>query len=758
MTQSIYQQFIYLRTYSRWLPNRGRREKWPETVERYVSYLEKCFGPLILNRDTIKNAIINHEVMPSMRLLWSAGEACDTSNATAFNCSYLVPKELQDFGEMMFLLMNGCGVGFSCEKELTKNKLPVIHLQRGGGRPRVVFEDSREGWADGFVRVLELLYDGYSPIFDLSRIRPRGERLKTLGGTASGPECLKELLEFASKTVCAQQGRRLNTIDIHDLCCKIGLVVEMGGVRRSSEISLSDLDDRHLRNAKRGEFWKEHPYRSAANNSVAYKEKPTQKAFVSEWLELMEGGTGERGIFSRVSLPNILPTRRLKINPDLSEFGCNPCLRGNAEVITPTGLTTIDEIKRGDLIWSAEGWTTVLDKWSTGLNSVYRYATMIGPFFSTANHRVMSGGQKVPATLAEAIDTLAVPDTIAGLERWSSSCKTWEGKFNQVIRKTLHSYEETFDIIVSNNSHTFWCQGFNISNCGEILLRSHSFCNLSTIIARPTDTQKSLLRKIEIAAVLGTYQSALTNFSYIKPIWRENCEEERLLGVSITGQMDAPHLWNYKSLQELRRVVRAVNVKAAKKIGIKPSVATTTVKPEGTCSQLTNTSSGCHPRYAPYYIRRVRVSSSDPLGDFMQGQGLSIVEEGNNIIFEFPQKSPDGAITRYEMTAMQQLAHWRKLTRNYTEHNASCTIYVERDAWLEVAHWLWKQWDTLGGLSFLPRDEHIYKNAPYEEITGEEYEKRVEEFPKLDFSKLKEDEDNTTGSKELACVGGECEV
>jgi len=324
MTQSIYQQFIYLRTYSRWLPQRGRREKWSETVERYVSYLENCFGPLLINRDTIKNAIISYEVMPSMRLLWSAGEACNTSQASAYNCSFVVPKQLRDFGEIMFLLMNGCGVGFSCERSVI-HKLPVIHMQRGGGRPRVTFEDSREGWAEGFVTFLELLYDGYSPTSDLSKLRPRGARLKTMGGTASGPEPLKSLLEFCMEKVCARQGKRLKTIDVHDIICKIGQIVVMGGVRRSSEISLSDIDDEDLRLAKSGEFWKDHPHRTSANNSVAYKERPAQKTFVREWLELMEGGTGERGIFSRSSLANTMPTRRLKINPDVSEMGTNPC-------------------------------------------------------------------------------------------------------------------------------------------------------------------------------------------------------------------------------------------------------------------------------------------------------------------------------------------------------------------------------------------------------------------------------------------------
>ena len=320
MKQDLYQQFIYLRTYSRWLPQKGRREKWNETVERYISYLECTFGPLILNRERIKQSILTYEVMPSMRLLWAAGTACDNSNASAYNCSFVIPKQLRDFGEIMFLLMNGCGVGFSCEKEMI-NKLPVIHIQRGGVRPRVTFEDSREGWAEGFTTWLELLYDGFSPIADLSKLRPRGARLKTMGGTASGPDPLKSLLDFCTEKVCNRQGRRLKSIDVHDIVCKIGQIVVMGGVRRSSEISLSDLEDEELRLAKSGEFWKDHPHRPSANNSVAYKERPAQKRFVREWLELMEGGTGERGIFSRSSLVNTMPARRLKINSDWSEMG-----------------------------------------------------------------------------------------------------------------------------------------------------------------------------------------------------------------------------------------------------------------------------------------------------------------------------------------------------------------------------------------------------------------------------------------------------
>jgi len=618
MKQSIYQQFIYLRTYSRWLPQKGRREKWNETVERYVSYLEKTFGPLILNRDTIKNAIINHEVMPSMRLLWAAGEACDNSNAASYNCSFIIPKQLRDFGEIMFLLMNGCGVGFSCEKEMI-HKLPVIHMQRGGARPRVTFEDSREGWSEGFTTWLELLYDGFSPIADLSKLRPKGSRLKTMGGTASGPEPLKSLLDFSTEKVCNRQGRRLKSIDVHDIVCKIGQIVVMGGVRRSSEISLSDLEDEELRLAKSGEFWKDHPHRSSANNSVAYKERPAQKTFVREWLELMEGGTGERGIFSRSSLVNTMPVRRLKVNPDWSEMGTNPC--------------------------------------------------------------------------------------------------------------------------------------------GEIFLRNKEFCNLTEVVARDWDTEKSILRKMEIAVVLGTYQSMFEDFTFLNGVWRENCQEERLLGVSITGQMDVPSLWGYKFLRKLRKHARDVNRAAARRLKIKPSVAITCVKPSGTVSQLVNSSSGLHTRFSEFYLRRVRVSSSDPLAHFMNANGVPIVEENDStVIFSFPQKSPAGALTRHDLTSLQQLTHWKKLKLNYTEHNPSCTIYVGQDDWLEVAQWLWDNWKILGGLSFLPKDEHIYENAPYEEITGEEYEERVNGFPKLDFSKLKEDEDNTTGSKELACVGGECEV
>ena len=518
----------------------------------------------------------------------------------------------------MFLLMNGCGVGFSCEREMV-HKLPVVHMQRGGGRPRVVFEDSREGWAEGFVTFLELLYDGYSPIADLSKLRPKGTRLKTMGGTASGPEPLKSLLDFCTEKVCKQQGWRLKTINVHDIICKIGQIVVMGGVRRSSEISLSDIDDEDLRLAKSGEFWKDHPHRSSANNSVAYKERPAQKTFVREWLELMEGGTGERGIFSRSSLANTMPARRLKINPDYSEMGTNPC--------------------------------------------------------------------------------------------------------------------------------------------GEIFLRNKEFCNLTEIIARPNDTEKSLLRKMEIAVVLGTYQSMFQDFKFLGGLWGANCRTERLLGVSITGQMDAPYLWGYKFLRELRKRARDVNRAAAKKLRIRPSVAITCVKPSGTVSQLVNSSSGLHTRFADFYIRRVRVSSADPLAHFMYDGGVPMTEENDStVIFAFPQQSPESALTRNDLTSLQQLTHWKKLKLNYTEHNPSCTIYVGQDDWLEVAQWLWDNWKILGGLSFLPKDEHIYKNAPYEEITGKEYEERVKGFPKLDFSKLKEDEDNTTGSKELACVGGECEV
>lgn len=624
-----YRQFIFTRTYSRWRDELGRRETWNEVVERYMDFMKVNLADKLTDTEysEIQEAILNQDVVPSMRLMWGAGEPVAKNNAIAYNCSFLAPTQWQDFGEILFLLTCGCGVGFSVESKFTE-QLPTIEPQKGGEPIEYVVPDSREGWADTLVFGLSKWANGEDVTFDYSLVRPKGARLKTMGGRASGPEPLKNLLQFAKEKLLARQGHKLRPIDVHDIICKIGDIVVAGGVRRSSEISLSDLTDKELRDAKKGAFYVNEPHRSMANNSAVYNEKPPIEAFMKEWMALMESGSGERGIFNRGGLKAQMPERRFKMSEDyIGEMGTNPC--------------------------------------------------------------------------------------------------------------------------------------------GEITLRNKEFCNLSEVVVRETDTTKTLMDKIRIATILGTYQSTLTKFPYLSKEWKENCDAERLLGVSLTGQFDNPSSTSPEALQSLRTHAIKINEEYATRFGIPQSMSITCVKPSGTVSQLVNASSGMHPRYAPYYIRRVRISATDPLFKMMKEQGVSYKPEvgqtldtANTFVLEFPIASPEGAITAGHITAIDQLEHWKKVKENYTEHNPSQTVYVSEDEWLKVASWLWDNWDIIGGLSFLPKQTHVYELAPYEEITREQYEELVKSFPKIDFSQLSKYEldDMTEGAKAMACLGGTCEV
>lgn len=562
-----------------------------------------------------------------MRLLWSAGEAARKTNVAAYNCSFIAPESLQDFGEIMYILMCGTGVGFSVEQQ-SIHKLPQIKKQTGKKLPTHVVEDSKEGWADAFVFGLKTWFNGEDVAFDYSRVRPQGARLKTMGGRASGPEPLRALMEFSRERILQRQGRRLNTLDVHDIICKIGEVVVMGGVRRSALISLSDLDDVDMRHAKDGAFYISHPERSMANNSAIYNEKPTVSEFLDEWLSLIKSGSGERGIFNRSTLLEQLPERRREsFASHLATCGTNPC--------------------------------------------------------------------------------------------------------------------------------------------GEIILRSKQFCNLSEVVARAEDTPETLLRKIRLATILGTYQSTLTNFPYLSPEWKKNCEEERLLGVSITGQWDSPAVRNPETLRALKAEAIKVNEEYAKRFGINASTCVTCVKPSGTVSQLVDASSGMHPRHAPYYIRRIRISATDPLFKMLKDQKFPYKPEvgqtesdATTYVLEFPVKAPDGAIYRDDLSAIEQLEYWKQVKVNFTEHNPSVTVSVSDDEWLEVGNWLYKNWEIIGGLSFLPRTNHVYALAPYEAISKEKYEQLANALPKIDFAEIVcyEETDETQGAKELACVAGSCEL
>ncbi len=622
-------EFIYYRSYSRWLETEGRRETWIETVERYVAFMKKNLGNKLTDEEyeEVKQAILRQDVMPSMRLLWGAGHAAEVTNVTAYNCSFIAPAKSKDFGEIMYLSMCGAGVGFSVEHQNVE-ELPLIKRQTGKKLSTHVIEDSKEGWADSLVLGLETWFNGEDIDFDFSGLRPQGARLKTMGGRSSGPDPLRAVLEFARRKILARQGRRLSTLDVHDIVCKIGEVVVMGGVRRTALISLSDLDDKDMQTAKFGQFYITEPQRAMANNSAVYNEKPSAATFLEEWLSLAKSGSGERGIFNREGLERQMPERRWK------------------------------------------------------------------------------------------------------------------------------------------NFKNYWANS-GTNPCGEIVLRSKEFCNLSEIVARFEDTEETLLKKARLAAILGTYQSTLTDFKYLSPEWKKNCDEERLLGVSITGQWDSPAVRNAATLRKLKEMAIETNKAYAKKMGINQSASVTCVKPSGTVSQLVDSASGLHARHAQYYIRRVRISATDSLFKMLRDQKIPFhpevgqnSENATTYVLEFPVKAPDQSILKNDVTAIEQLEYWKMVKENYTEHNPSVTISVGENEWIGVADWLYKNWDMLGGLSFLPREDFVYQLAPYEEVSKERYDELVAQFPQVDFSQilLYEREDETQGAKELACVGGTCEI
>lgn len=622
-------EFVYYRTYSRWIDEEGRRETWVETVDRYINFMRENLGNRLEEDEyaEIREAIVRQEVMPSMRLMWGAGKAARTTNVTAYNCSFIAPSRVEDFAEIMYLLMCGTGVGFSVESQ-TVQQLPIIKRQTGKVLSAHVIGDSKEGWGDALKLGMRTWYGGKDVTFDYSKLRLASARLHTMGGRSSGPEPLRALLDFTRERILRRQGKRLTNLNVHDVICKIGEVVVMGGVRRSALISLSDLDDEDMRDAKAGQFYLTEPQRSLANNSAVYLEKPSAQEFLEEWLALAKSGTGERGIFNRGGLPKQVPERRWKtLEKDFATVGTNPC--------------------------------------------------------------------------------------------------------------------------------------------SEIILKSKSFCNLTEIVARFEDTEETLLKKTRIATILGTYQSTLTNFSYISKEWKRHCEEERLLGVSITGQWDSPVSRNAETLHKIRERALEVNRDYAKRFGINPSAAITCIKPSGTVSQLVDAASGMHTRHSPYYIRRIRISATDPLFHMLKDHKFPYYPEVGQLegsattyVLEFPVKAPTKAIFRNDLTALEQLMHWKVVKENYTEHNPSVTISVGEDEWLETANWIYNNWDILGGLSFLPRTEHMYKLAPYEEITEERYNELTQKLPEIDFAQIVayEQEDQTIGSKELACVAGVCDI
>jgi ribonucleoside-diphosphate reductase alpha chain len=629
---TVYQQIIYKSRYSRYLEEFNRRENWDETVWRYISFfrnhLEKNLGRKV-SEDTwakLYESILNLKALPSMRCMMTAGPALARDNTAAYNCSYLPITKPKDFADIMSILMCGTGVGFSVERQYI-NKLPVVPNQLEAINHTIIVEDSKEGWASAYEKLISLLYTGFIPNWDISKVRPAGSRLKTFGGRASGPEPLVELFKFTIAKFQNAQGRKLTSIECHDIATKIGAVVVVGGVRRSAMISLSNLSDDRMRHAKSGQWWNTESHRALANNSVAYTEKPEVGIYLDEFKSLYDSKSGERGFFNRVAAQD--SARKIRRDAEI-DFGTNPC--------------------------------------------------------------------------------------------------------------------------------------------GEINLRPYEFCNLSEAVARYDDTEESLGHKIAMATILGTFQSTLTSFRFIDEEWTWNTENERLLGVSLTGIMDCPLLNGQvpgieRRLQKLNEICIAVNRQWAEFLGISPSAARTCIKPSGTVSQLVNSSSGIHTSWNDFWIRRIRADKKDPLTQFLINSGVPYEDDVTfpemQAVFSFPMKASPTSINRKQFNAIQQLNHWLIYKKHFTDHNPSTTIYVKENEWPSIQAWVWENFDSIGGLAFLPSSDHIYKQAPYEDCDELTFQRLISKMPKnINWEDLKnyESEDNTSGTQEVACSGGSCEI
>jgi len=618
---ALYEDYIAVSRYARYLPDLQRRETWEETVDRYIDYFVDRFtltGSLV---PQLSEAIKSKDVMPSMRCLMTAGEALERDNICGYNCAYVAVDHIRVFGESLYIQMNGTGLGFSVERQYIQ-KLPEVAEEFHETDTTVVVRDSKLGWATALDEYVRLLYSGKLPKVDTSRVRESGAPLKTFGGRASGPWPFERMLINLARIWRGAKGRKLTSIEVHDAMCYIGECVVVGGVRRTSLISLSNHSDERMRHAKMGNWFAENPQRSLSNNSICYTDKPDMGAFLREWVAIHESKSGERGIYNREACENMLPERR----EGGHEFGCNPC--------------------------------------------------------------------------------------------------------------------------------------------SEIVLRSEQFCNLTEVVAKPADTIETLMVKVRLATILGTLQSTLTNFKFLRKGWIDNCEEERLLGVSFTGIYDCPALRNATAddLNDLKQQAVNVNKDWANLLGINQSTAVTCIKPSGTVSQLCDSGSGIHPRWGKHYVRRVRNDKKDPISQAMIDAGVPHEEDKYNAeawVFSFPMKAPAKALTRHDVTPISQLELWKHFALNWCEHKPSMTCYVPEDSWAEVAAWIWKNWDIANGISFLPSSDegHIYEQAPYEDCTMDEWKVMTKKMPKeIDWKSVKEDVDATTASQELACVGDHCEI
>lgn len=782
---------VFTRSYSKWDPTKNRREIWPETVQRYLDFINSERGSVIPSKvlRKIQEYVLSCAVMPSMRALWAAGDAARKDNTTMYNCSYLAVDSVEAFSECLYILMCGTGVGFSVE-QTNVLKLPSIPNDIQASQQTFVIPDDKAGWADSVKVLMNGLYSGQDIQMDYNQLRPQGARLATMGGKSSGPAPLANLHGFIRNTFYKAKGRQLTSLEAHDIMNEIASIVVVGGVRRSSQISISDLTDTEMRNAKVGFNFPVRRY--MANNSAVYNDKPNAIDFLKEWAALAESGSGERGIFNRGSALKNKPKRR-----NLEEYhivGTNPCQPAFAKITLADGReVTMGELKVGDVLLNCYNKeTVVLKKWSTGIKPVYAYGFEGGSFVGTENHKVVINKEDEQIEKSE-IENLylnkhiGVISTVFGYRPLNS--KVYLGEF------------EVFDITVSDDTHTYTTNGAHVSNCGEITLRNMEFCNLSEVVIRAEDDLDSLLDKVECATWIGVIQSSFTNFPYLRKQWQDNCNEERLLGVSLTGQMDNPDVLTEGNLKALKARALKVSKRAAEIMGISASAAVTCVKPSGTVSQLVDAASGIHPRFDKFYIRRYRLSSMDALYKLLRAEKVPLSPEngqrykdytkaekvyketGNEIeakkvcsifrpgeeyiedfvntwVVSYPIKAPENSITVKDVTAIEQLEHYKRIQTYWCEHNASITVYVKPDEWFEVGNWVYKNWDIVNGVSFLPYSEHTYEQAPYESITEEEYNKLLAKQKNIDYSKLSqfELEDETKGNSEYACVGNSCEL
>lgn len=931
------QAFSFFDKYSRFDNNLGRRETWLETVNRAVGFLRELSENRldVADYDLIHDSILNLRVMPSMRLLASAGAQARKTHISAYNCSYLPIDSIDAFVEVLLLSMNGCGVGFSVENKHVA-KLPEIIPQKGYSFTHVV-ADSTEGWALALRTCLDAAYYGINVIFDFSKLRPAGAVLKTKGGHASGPLPLKNLVMFIGDTFRRLSGKKLTSLDVHDIVCEIGNAAVSGGSRRTALISLFDHNDELMLHSKDGAFPER---RWNANNSAVWPDNIEQGSFSNLFDSMISGQRGEPGIFIRGNADRTKPKRRLS-----ADWGSNPCQPGFAKLLTPTGIKPFDAVSIGDTIWSGSKWTTVVNKMRTGIKPVYSYKTSFGSFVGTENHKVFQNGTRIEVKDASSIDVCAghesmdsvgsylnmdavvdglvigdgsvhkasnnlvflcvgendgdyfsdavnshfekarpglkptawevrttitsdelqktyervVPDryyfgnanTVASFLRGLYSAngsvinnrvtlkqasyklvcqvqemlsllgirsyltvnkahdvehangvyesresydlnitsdryvferligfiqkyknKKIQGLINNRI-KSAHvqsvefvGYHEVYDITVDAEEHSYWTSGLLVSNCGEIFLRPMQMCNLSVAVARADDTIHTLMSKVRVAAMIGTIQSMATNFPGLRSEWKANCEEERLLGVDITGQMDSELVRRANVQSGLREYAVLVNNQFSKILDINPSTAVTCVKPSGNSAALLDCSSGIHPRWSQYYIRNARVSAHSPLYKVLRDSEVPMspengqTEDGaNTYVVHFPIKSPDGAIVRGDVTAISQCDYWAQVKQNWTEHNPSVTVTYRPEEVPALTDWVWNNRDIIGGMAFLPHSDSLYEQMPYQEITKGEYEQKVKEFPQIDFSRIQlyEKFDETTAASEIACSSGLCD-